>query len=97
MTEFDLPSLTTIAGVGMWVKYVMVPVLKRIWPKISGPVTVSVAILSGVATSLAYRLATSWPLSAAGYFEAVAYGIIGGAVAMGIQDSTTAAVRPEKL
>lgn len=95
--DFRLESLATIVGIALIVKYVLVPISKELWPDINGRWTTLVAVGAGIALSLGYRVLTGWALPGAEWLEAGLFGLIGGWAAVGLQDLTSAALRPHKL
>jgi len=88
-------ALTTIAGIALVIKLIIIPALKRTFPnRIDGPLTVLLAALSGVVVS-----AIGWAIyhDPAAIAMALAYGLGGGLTAIGINIGVKALRNPDNV
>jgi hypothetical protein len=93
-SEFSLESLETVAGLAAFIKFICIPVLKKIRP-FSGRATILIATAMGIVLSCSYRLSTS-PITCQLIITAVLYGITGGWLAVGTQQAVSAIRRPDE-
>lgn len=97
MTDVTLTQLATVAGLAAFLKWLVIPFIKMVAPRIQGRETVIAVFGSAVVLRLlAVWALPSEPNTAAQFLEAGLQALVAAATAIGLQETMTAALRSEQ-